>query len=309
MRAQTYPNWEAIVVDDGSTDGTGELVRSIALTEKRVRFVRRERKPCGASACRNIGVSIANGDYVIFLDSDDLLATSCLERRIEVMKINPEIDFAVFLTGVFQCLPGDTKILWNIFTAENDLDRFVRTDVPWQTAAPIWLRKSLLRVGVWDEQALSWQDWEFHIRALVSGLNYVKVPELDSFYRAGDSGSISQSAHSKRRVINRVRLFKKLALLLQCKGEMSAERRRIYGILFFRHAFYFNLKFHNGLKIWRTAWRMRFISFYDFTVVLLGQIIVRVLARIGSKVNRRLENRFPNYNQIGSNTRWTVGSK
>src|ERR1039458_7930312 len=98
---QTYPHWEAIIVDDGSDDGTEEMVREVASTDTRVRFVRRARNPRGASTCRNIGVSAASGEYVVFLDSDDLLAPRCLERRVEVMQQHPQVDFAVFLTQLF----------------------------------------------------------------------------------------------------------------------------------------------------------------------------------------------------------------
>jgi glycosyltransferase involved in cell wall biosynthesis len=300
VMTQSYPNWEAIVVDDGSNDGTEELVKATAFADQRVRFVRRERKPPGAPTCRNIGLSLASGDYVIYLDSDDLLGTSCLERRIEIMKLNPKVDFAVFQSRVFRSVPGDTHFFWNMFTAENDVDRFLRTDVPWQTAGSIWLKKSLLRLGPWDERALSWQDWEFHIRAIISGLNYIRVPEADSFWRAVAPGSISHSANSKRRVFNRVRLLKNLALFLESKHEMTAYRRRVLEIIFFRHAFASGLSLTRGVKIWRVARQVKLPGLYRFLSVLLWQL----LARIASRINRWLGRRYPDYHLIGSNTRW-----
>ena len=166
--SQTYANWEAIVVDDGSNDRTGEMIQSIAATDQRVRFVRRERNPPGAATCRNLGVSAASGEYVVFLDSDDLLAPPCLERRVKVMEQKPKADFAVFLTRIFHATPGDGPYLWNNFTTEDDLDRFLRRDVPWPTCGPLWRKTSLARIGLWDERALCAQDWEFHIRAIAA---------------------------------------------------------------------------------------------------------------------------------------------
>src|ERR1041384_8859296 len=91
VRAQTYPNWEAIVVDDGSNDGTESVGREIGAADQRVRFVSREREPRGAPACRNIGLSLANGNFILFLDSDDLLAPSCLEARLQAFELEPNL--------------------------------------------------------------------------------------------------------------------------------------------------------------------------------------------------------------------------
>src|SRR5918993_3885046 len=69
---QTYADWEAIVVDDGSTDGSYELVIKFAELDHRIKSFRRDRQPKGAPVCRNIGVTKSVGQFLIFLDSDDL---------------------------------------------------------------------------------------------------------------------------------------------------------------------------------------------------------------------------------------------
>jgi hypothetical protein len=111
----------------------------------------------------------------VFLDSDDALAPTCLQRRVEVMESNPNVDFAVFPTWVFHAIPGDSRLFWNQFTSENDLDRFLRFDSPWHTSGPIWKKMSLRQKGPWDDRALCPQDWEFHIRAIAAGLSYIKL--------------------------------------------------------------------------------------------------------------------------------------
>ena len=182
---QTYLNWEAMVIDDHSKDQTAEQMRSLVANESRVQYLSMAEKSSAPPAARNIGVANARGRVVIFLDSDDLLAPPCLAQRIEFMRDRAaNLDFAVFPCQLFRQTPGDVALLWNRKTDEDDLDRFLKMDVAWQTTSPIWRRESLAKFSPWDEEVLSGQDWEFHIRELVAGLKY-EWPECNR--RAGFS--------------------------------------------------------------------------------------------------------------------------
>ncbi|WP_165864887.1 glycosyltransferase family 2 protein [Rufibacter latericius] len=209
--SQSYSNWEAIVVDDGSNDGSALVVEEWSLSDSRIKLYKRTNYPKGAPSCRNLGLKHALGKYIIFLDSDDLLAPWCLESRVNYMHQNPDIDFAVFQVLLFKQVPGDLNLLWNKFNEVQDLFRFLRTDVPWQTTSPIWEAKSLLKVGEWDTAALSWQDWEFHIRALLLNLNYTKVANLpDAFIRRDGEARISSGNFTPERTIALKMLFEKI---------------------------------------------------------------------------------------------------
>ena len=87
--AQTYPDWEALVMDDGSQDNSLELAQKYAAKDNRIRACLRQGEKRGACVCRNQGLSMAAGEYVIFLDSDDLLSDTCLEYRIAQMDRMP----------------------------------------------------------------------------------------------------------------------------------------------------------------------------------------------------------------------------
>ena len=86
--AQTYPNWELIVVDDCSSDSSSEIVKAYTEKDKRIKYLKSEKPSGGPSVPRNIGIENAKGEYVAFLDSDDLWLPQKLGRQLEYMRNN-----------------------------------------------------------------------------------------------------------------------------------------------------------------------------------------------------------------------------
>lgn len=207
---QSYIDWEVLIIDDGSTDGSFEKIKPLIDKEHRIKWINRNLPPKGASTCRNIGLKYAQGKYIIFLDSDDLLASHCLEQRITIMDENPELDFAVFPMLIFSKKPGDTNLLWNRQTEEPDLNRFLRLDSVWQTTGPIWRKSTFEKIGGFDESLACWQDVDIHLKALFAGLNYKVFEDLppDAYYRKHQEGSISQNTlNSHEKIESRLKLF------------------------------------------------------------------------------------------------------
>jgi len=85
--AQTLVEWELIVVDDASVDGTDEIVAAYARRDSRIKFYRLERN-AGAAFCRNLAIENSLGRFIAFLDSDDLWVTDKLQRQIQLMLKN-----------------------------------------------------------------------------------------------------------------------------------------------------------------------------------------------------------------------------
>ncbi|MDR0307887.1 MAG: glycosyltransferase [Chitinispirillales bacterium] len=91
--AQTYKNWEMIIIDDYSSDNSLDIVNTYAQKDGRIKVVRQERNS-GAAAARNRGIDISKGEYLAFLDSDDLWLSEKLEKQLRFMqKYNCDFSF------------------------------------------------------------------------------------------------------------------------------------------------------------------------------------------------------------------------
>ena len=231
---QTYPDWEAIVIDDGSQDSSLELAQKYAAQDNRIRASLRQGEKKGACVCRNQGFSTAAGEYVIFLDSDDLLSSTCLEHRVARMDRMPEYGYGVYQTEMFYSQKGDRKILWNIYTETPDLHRFLSKDVVWHTTGPIWRTDVLRKLGGFDETLASFHDWELHVRALMAGIKYFKEPVRDNFYRngTGDPSAISTvSCTRPEHLKSHERMFATTLARLREAGLLDDEvRSRVAGL-------------------------------------------------------------------------------
>lgn len=210
LLAQTYVTWEARVVDDGSDDNSDDVGREYTKQDVRIFYEKRTLFPGGAPACRNQGFEKSKGDYIIFLDSDDLLAPFCLKQRLGVINKNPEFDFWVFPMLMFRDKPEDAFLLWNVEQEKADLNRFLELDAVWQTTGPIWKRSAVEKINGFTPGLACWQDVDFHLKALTSGLSYKKFYDLqpDAFYRKHQSGSISQhEISSPAKMLSRQQIF------------------------------------------------------------------------------------------------------
>lgn len=221
---QTYLNWELIIVDDGSSDKSISLVKKY-LGEKICLYERKSFKKLkkGGSICRNIGIKKAKGSFIIFLDADDVLASNCLEKRLEAATLNENTDVLIFGFQKFKfntsnIIKDQFSFIYERFRykltrdkREFMLKRFLLTDYFWQTSSALWKKETLLKIGGFTESFLRFQDPELHIRAILDESINIKVLKYDLapdfYYRIEDNREELDAVEKYKRLVSHLKHF------------------------------------------------------------------------------------------------------
>jgi glycosyltransferase involved in cell wall biosynthesis len=186
VEAQTYPHWEAIVVDDGSSDNTSDLVLQMAATNPRIRFVRQAQN-VGAQAARNTGVRAALGEWISFMDSDDEFLPESVERRLrlaldrQVAVVHSQA-YVRDETGVrnYEVAPVQGHCYGKLLAAPGPM---------YQTL--LVRREALERIGYLDNAIVAFQEWDTVIR-LSKHFEFAFEPEPTFVYDCRGTETISK---------------------------------------------------------------------------------------------------------------------
>lgn len=192
--AQTDPDWEIRVVDDCSTDDTEEVALSYAASDSRIHYAK-QAENLGACAARNRGFRESIGNLIVYMDSDDLIHASYVQRQREILRQNPDNDLSVVQMGHFTESPADMEFLWNTFQGNDPKERYLRHDPVWGIHGAMIRRSFLEKAEGFDEGLPLAQDYDFFTRLLLGGARPVLTNELLAYCRrhAGPSiGSIRE---------------------------------------------------------------------------------------------------------------------
>ncbi len=187
LRRQSFSNWECIVVDDGSSDETPEVMRAFA--DARIRLVRQEQ--AGPSSARNRGLAESTGEFVQFLDADDLLGSMKLEAQVGILDDRPDVDLAYCGALYFRDELGSlaSSRMWldhpplraGSGSGLEMLSKLVDENIA-VVEAPLVRRSLMDRVGGFNPDLRRMEDWEYWLRCALAGARFLYDPRDDPAY-------------------------------------------------------------------------------------------------------------------------------
>ncbi len=197
---QTYDNIEIIIIDDHSTDNSFLIAQKIAKSSTKVRVYKRPSTlKKGANPCRNYGLSIANGDFVKWIDSDDLLDKNAIEIQLNDIHISKK-DVSVCRSKKFEIQKENSKRKWlnewGIISNEPSIVNFCFYKFIWHTCSGLWDIRFVRKNMSWDYELKNSQEWLFHLEAICKGVKISTVNEFLSFIRVHE-GSMSDKSNKK----------------------------------------------------------------------------------------------------------------
>ncbi len=185
---QTDTDWECIVVDDGSTDNTQDVVASYVRKDERFKYV--YQKNCGLSAARNTGIRNSTGEFLQFLDSDDLIENRKIESQVQFLHEHPEVDIVFgemryFSSDkpekLFYSIEGkNSPITKKVSGRGNDILLRLLVDNIMVVNAPILRKRVVESVGYFDENLKALEDWEYWLRCALKDIFFSYHDSLES---------------------------------------------------------------------------------------------------------------------------------
>jgi len=198
--AQTFRDFELIVVDDGSTDGTLDIVRQIS--DSRIRLEPRAHQ--GAAASLAHGIALARAPYLAFLDSDDFWNPAKLERHVRFLDSHPAVDLTFSWSRIVDEFGRDTGLTSRLWNGSIACAQLLADNVIGNGSSPVFRREALLAAGGIDTTFPGCYDLDAWLRmSLLRSGNLVAISEFLTFYRRRP-GQLTADVPMMERSFNRL---------------------------------------------------------------------------------------------------------
>jgi len=233
IQNQTFADFELIVINDGSTDGTLALLEQVQDARLRVFSYPNG----GLPTARNRGIDHAKGEFISFIDADDLWAADKLERQLQALQQHPEAGVAYSWTAF---IDEQSRFLYarEPLTFAGDVYPQLLVDNFISNGSNILLRRQLLEaVGVFDPTLKSGEDWDFYIR-LAAKTQFAVVPQYQILYRKSSASMSSKVRVMEANILTVIdRAFQKAPPELQgLRNPTLANNYRFFAKLHLEHA-------------------------------------------------------------------------
>ena len=183
--ASDYSDIEVICIDDGSSDSSLQILQEYALRDNRVRIY--SQKNAGACVARNYAISLASGELILPVDSDNKITSTFISRAVAVMLSDEEIKVVAPRAEYFGDKSGEWKLppfSLNLLARKNIMD-----------TCAMFRKSDWERVGGYCGEIKTREDWAFWIAMLKDGGKVVRLPEIEFYYRVRATSKRATNRH------------------------------------------------------------------------------------------------------------------
>jgi glycosyltransferase involved in cell wall biosynthesis len=215
---QTWSNKEVIVVDDGSTDGSVEILETFGTKLRLIRGPHR-----GSNAARNEALRVATGEWIQFLDADDFLLPEKIARQFAEAAV---VEAHIIFSPVWFEQDGQRRA--------SEIDRARDAEMLWlawklpQTGGCLWRKSALEALSGWNEATPFCQEFELYRRAIEAGLRFCFAPTANAVYRVWSEESLCRK-DPRQVVAVRTELYRGFIAWLDAHGRLTSEGRALAG--------------------------------------------------------------------------------
>jgi glycosyltransferase involved in cell wall biosynthesis len=235
---QRHLEWECIIIDDGSNDNTKQVAEAFASKDARIKYIYQVNG--GMSNARNNGLRLAKGNYIQFLDSDDLLAPEKLSVQVSYLSEHSAVDIVYSDVRFFQ--HEDAAVISRSFDMHDNAwvrrvegkgEIVVGPLVEYNDIvinSPLTRASLIQKAGLFDEQLRSVEDWEFWVRCAINGANFKYLPTDANAWALVRVHATSTSQNRDRMLDYTFRMRQQLGQALVQAGDANAARLNQEGL-------------------------------------------------------------------------------
>lgn len=260
--SQTFSEWELIIIDDGSTDGTAEIIKEYLKKDNRIYYYYQENGKQGKA--RNLAITKSKGDYLAFLDADDMWMSNKLEVQLnQIKKKEADLVFSAAYTMNSASVIDSKSIIMGHFgflSYENGLEKMIeRNRVPILTV--LVKKAKVIEVGMFSEklEVQNAEDSHLWIRLLVNRLIFYGSEEILAVYRIHEKSVTKNEKDHLRLYINVLSdigfnneefnfkaLYHLISKQIKDLDQLQNEVKKIKSSFFYKFKNYFTIKKNRG---------------------------------------------------------------
>ncbi|PIF60603.1 glycosyltransferase family 2 protein [Flavobacterium sp. 11] len=201
IQIQTFEDWECLIIDDGGTDNTKEVITPILEKDFRFHYFKRTDSYLKGPGCRNMGLDLAKGDYIIFFDDDDIPHPQNLELCVHELSGN-DISFCRYMRNVFfddfDYNFDYSKTYTSFYIDQNDIEKILKNELQFICTSVMW-KKECFKNNRFAEQLMYAEEWELYSRIVSSGLRGISIDKC-LFYGRKHSNSLTGAFNCREKV-------------------------------------------------------------------------------------------------------------